>query len=870
MVFLMKKNTKYLYLFLLVIFALVTSDLKARDSGTQILNWDELPDLPNIGGVAGAFSGVSNDALIVAGGTNFPEPLFKDGHVNPKAKKTWYDEVYVLKSQSDNWLKADPLPHPLGYGASVTTPDGLVCIGGSNATRHFSDVFLLQFTDGGIKRTSLPALPSPVANTATALLENTIYVAGGQPSPDSNKALKNFWALDLSRENPSWHILEPWPGPGRILPVVAVQDGSFFLLSGCELLTDENGDVSRRYLTDGYRFTPNKGKAATGRWKKIADVPLPVTGAPTPAVSAGQTHILVFGGDHGRYATRTFELMDKHPGFSKDILAYHTITDTWTKTGTLPASHVTTATVKWNDKIVIPSGEVRPGTRSPKILAGTYAEIRSGFSRIDYTTWGIYLVIILCIGLYFSKREKGTKDFFLGGQRIRWWAAGISIFGTQLSAITFMAIPAKVYATDWVYILAQAAIIIVAPFIVLFYLPFFRRLNITTAYEYLEKRFNVALRLLGGVAFCLMQLGRMGIVLFLPAIALATVTDFNVYTCILVMGIFCTIYTVLGGIEAVIWTDVLQVFVLMGGALLCVFVIALKVEGGFIGIIDLGRQADKFNAINLTWDYTAAAVWVVLIGNIFSNLVPYSADQTVIQRYLTTPTEKQAAKAIWTNAALTAPAALIFFFLGTALYAFYKSQPQNLAPTLDTDAILPWFVVRELPTGVAGVVLAAIFAAAMSSLDSSMNSMATVLVTDFYHRFRPKSADHTRLLLARIITVVLGIFGTGCALLMATYPIKSLWDLFMALLGLLGGGLAGVFVLGIFTRRANSIGALIGLVCSAAILYYVQRFTDIHFFLYGGIGITSCASLGYLVSLLVPSSKLNVKNLTIHTVQHKE
>lgn len=866
----MKKKMKYRYVFLLAIFALVNSDVIARDSGIQVLKWCELSDLPNTGGVAGAFSGISNDVLIVAGGTNFPEPLFINGQVNPKAKKTWYDDVYLLESQSKSWQKMNSLPHPIGYGASITTSDGLVCIGGSNETKHFSDVFILEFTDGRLKRIPLPPLPSPVANTAAALLDNTIYLAGGQASPDSNKALKNFWALDLSQENPSWHILEPWPGPGRILPVVAVQDGSFFLFSGCELLTDDNGNASRRYLTDGYRFTPNKGKAFTGQWKKIADVPLPVAGAPTPAVAAGQTHILVFGGDHGKYAARTWELMDRHPGFSKDILAYHTITDTWAKTGTLPASHVTTATVKWNGKIVIPSGEVRPGTRSPKILAGTYAEIRSGFSRADYTTWGIYLAIILCIGLYFSKREKSTKDFFLGGQRVCWWAAGISIFGTQLSAITFMAIPAKVYATDWVYILAQAAIIIVAPIIVFIYLPFFRRLKITTAYEYLEKRFNVALRLLGGLAFCLMQLGRMGIVLFLPAIALATVTDFNVYTCILVMGIFCTIYTVLGGIEAVIWTDVLQVIVLMGGAVLCVAVIGLKVEGGFIGIVDLGRQTNKFNAINLTWDYTETAVWVVLIGNIFSNLVPYSADQTVIQRYLTTPTEKQAARAIWTNAALTVPAALIFFFLGTALYAFYKSQPQNLAPTLDTDAILPWFVVQELPIGVAGVVLAAIFAAAMSSLDSSMNSMATVLVTDFYHRFRPKSADQTRLLLARIITVVLGIFGTGCALLMATYPIKSLWDLFMALLGLLGGGLAGVFMLGIFTRRANSAGAISGLVCSAAILYYVQRFTDIHFFLYGAIGIMSCASLGYLVSLLLPSSKLNKDNLTIHTVQRKQ
>ncbi len=847
----MEKKMKYRYLFLLVIVALVAADLEARNTDTQILKWQELPDLPNIDGVAGAFSGVSNGALIVAGGTNFPEPLFKDGQVNPEAKKTWYDEVYVLRSRSNDWQKADPLAHPLGYGASVTTLDGLVCIGGSDGKKNYSDVFLFEFADGKIKQTSLPALPGPLANTAAALLGNTIYVTGGQASPNSKKAMNNFWALDLSEGNPCWQVLAPWPGPGRILPVVAVQDGSFFLFSGCELLADENRNVCRRYLTDGYRFTPGKGETITGRWKKIADVPIPVAGAPTPAASAGQTHILVFGGDHGKCATRTFELMDRHPGFSKDILAYHTITDTWTKIGTLPAGHVTTTAVKWDDKIVVPSGEVRPGTRSPKILAGTYVKIRSGFDWVDYLTWGIYLAVILCVGFYFSKREKSTNDFFLGGRRVRWWAAGISIFGTQLSAITFMAIPAKVYATDWVYILAQATIIMVAPIIVFFYLPFFRRLNVTTAYEYLEKRFNVALRLLGGIAFCCLQLGRMGIVLFLPAIALATVTDFNVYTCILVMAVFCTIYTVLGGIEAVIWTDVLQVIVLMGGTLLCVAVIALKVEGGLIGIIDLGRQADKFNAVNLTWDYTAAAVWVVVIGNIFSNLVPYSADQTVIQRYLTTRTEKQAARAIWTNAALTVPAALIFFFLGTALYAFYKSQPQNLNPTVDTDAILPWFVVREMPIGVAGVVLAAIFAAAMSSLDSSMNSMATVLVTDFYYRFKPDSTDHTRLLLARIMTVALGAFGTGCALLMATYPIKSIWDLFLALLGLLGGGLAGVFVLGIFTRRANSAGALMGFVCSTATLYYVQRFTEIHFFLYGGIGITTCALLGYLFSIFL-------------------
>jgi len=852
-----------------LIILVVLSVIGAR-SNAEVIQWGQLPDLPDALGVAGAFSGVSSDALIVAGGANFPEPLFKDGQVNPLAKKIWSDHIYVLAAPDEQWRRAGALPHPLAYGASVSTEDGIVCIGGSDADRHYADVFMISWSDGKIALKELPDLPKPCANTAAAILGTTIYVAGGQESPNAKKAMKNFWALDLSKDDAQWTELAAWPGSERILPVAAVQDGSFFLFSGCKLLTNEDGNIERQYLADGYRFTPGDGHAVAGRWKKLTDLPAPVAAAPTPAVSAGQSHILVFGGDHGKYAARNLELMDRHPGFSTDILAYHTITDTWTKAGTLPAGHVTAAAVEWNDAIVIPSGEIRPGTRSPKILSGTFGQIRSGFSSFDYLTWGVYLVIILCIGLYFSRREKGTDDFFFGGKRVCWWAAGISIFGTQLSAITFMAIPAKIYATDWVYILAQATIIMVAPIVVFFYLPFFRRLNISTAYEYLEMRFSVALRLFGGAAFCLMQLGRMGIVLFLPAVALATVTDFNVYTCILVMGIFCTIYTVMGGIEAVIWTDVIQVFVLMGGALLCVAVIAFKVDGGLAGIVDMGRQAEKFHAVNLTWDYTATAVWVVLLGNLFTNLVPYSADQTVIQRYLTTPTEKQAANAIWTNAALTVPAALIFFFLGTALYAFYKTRPESLNPTVETDAILPWFVVQELPVGIAGIVLAAIFAAAMSSLDSSMNSMATVMVTDFYHRFKSGSSDRTRLMLARIITVVLGAFGTGCALLMATYPIKSLWDLFLALLGLLGGGLAGLFILGIFTRRANSAGAIIGVICSTVILYCVQQFTDVHFFLYGAIAIASCASIGYLASLLIPSSKPPADNLTIHTFTGRE
>ena len=178
------------------------------------------------------------------------------------------------------------------------------------------------------------------------------------------------------------------------------------------------------------------------------------------------------------------------------------------------------------------------------------------------------MLSLVVMGFYFSRREKGTDDFFLGGKRIPWWAAGLSIFGTQLSAITFMAIPAKAFATDWLYVLLTVGILAVCPVIIICFLPFFRRLNVTSAYEYLELRFNLPVRLYGSASFLFFQLGRMSIVVLLPAIALSAVTGLNVYMCIIVMGVLCTLYTVLGGIEAVIWTDVIQVIVLMGGTFL--------------------------------------------------------------------------------------------------------------------------------------------------------------------------------------------------------------------------------------------------------------------------------------------------------------
>ena len=483
----------------------------------------------------------------------------------------------------------------------------------------------------------------------------------------------------------------------------------------------------------------------------------------------------------------------------------------------------------------------------------------------DYIALAVYLTALVGMGVYFSRREKSTSDFFLGGHRIPWWAAGLSIFGTQLSAITFMAIPAVVYRTNWVYFPGSMMLIAMMPVVIWFYLPFYRRLGITSVYEYLERRFNLGTRLLGSAAFVLFQLGRMGVILVLPSMALTAVTGINVYFCIVAMGVLATSYTVLGGIEAVIWTDVLQVFVLLGGALLSLILIVMEVDGGVAGIFTTARESGKLQMANFTWDATVAAFWLVILGRAMEQLVSYTADQTVVQRYLTTRDEKSAARGIWLNGLLSVPAVALFFCVGTALWAFYRTRPELLNPLGKTDQIFPWFVAGELPVGVVGLIIAGLFAAAMSSLDSSMNSMATTMTTDFYRRFKPDASDHTCLSMARGLTVLLGIVGTACALGMAYMNSPSMYDQYTKIIGLFGGGLAGLFAVGIFTRRTHGVGAIVGFLAATAILCWTHEYTELHFFLYPTIGITSCFTISYIVSRIVPMQQPDLKRLTVFT-----
>jgi len=331
----------------------MTAKLLASDVG---LDWRQLPPIPDSIGVAGPFAGVSGDALIVAGGANFPDKMPWEG-----GRKVWHDSAFVLDKTNGAWRGAFKLPRPLGYGVSVTTPDGVLCIGGSDATQHVRDVFLLSWRKGELRHRPLAPLPESLANSCGAVVGHTVYVAGGTATPDATNALKNFWSLDLRKRRAEWKRLAPWPGPARMLSVAAALGDSFYVAGGTDLCPDANGRPVRTYLKDVYRFTPGVG------WRRVADMPNPIVAAPTPAPATSATQFLIIGGDDGSLAN--FEPKSQHPGFPKRVLCYDAGQDAWSVVGETPASRATLPVALWNGLFVIPSGEAKPGVRSPEVWA---------------------------------------------------------------------------------------------------------------------------------------------------------------------------------------------------------------------------------------------------------------------------------------------------------------------------------------------------------------------------------------------------------------------------------------------------------------------------------------------------------------------
>ncbi len=320
--------------------------------GALEMTWQQGPDVLDRRGVAGPFVGVVESKLIVAGGANFPNALPWNG-----GQKVWYDRVWFLDDNSD-WSEIGKLPTTLGYGVSITTSAGLICIGGSNADAHVADVVRLSIEAGAVRTEKLPALPHPIANACGVLIEDTVYVAGGLLDAQSKQALKTFYAFDLSAQESQWKELPTWPGPPRMLAVAAELEQQFYLISGVDLTDNVSVNAQRRYLNDAYRFHPRSG------WEQIADLPSAVAAAPSPAIVNG-SQLLIIGGDDGRHVG--FQPPDQHPGFSNRILVYDVRTNKWSEAGEAPVATVTTSCVPWAGAWWFPTGEIRPGVRSPEL-----------------------------------------------------------------------------------------------------------------------------------------------------------------------------------------------------------------------------------------------------------------------------------------------------------------------------------------------------------------------------------------------------------------------------------------------------------------------------------------------------------------------
>jgi sodium-coupled monocarboxylate transporter 8/12 len=441
---------------------------------------------------------------------------------------------------------------------------------------------------------------------------------------------------------------------------------------------------------------------------------------------------------------------------------------------------------------------------------------RVSLATIDVVVIVVYLAIVVGKGWWLSRKQDDIETYLLAGRSMSYWVVAISIIASLLSAVTYMGAPTESYLHDMKYSVTLICIVAATPIVIYIFLPFYYRLNVYTAYQYLEERFHLAVRLVASVFFIFWRLGWMALVVFAPSLAISTLFQIPLWMCIVAVGVASTLYTVMGGLTAVIWTDVMQFFVLYGGALLIIYVAATQTQGGAGWIYDAALADGKFTFFD--WNlspFERVTTWAVIFGGGFTFLAQYATDQVAIQRYLSAKSKREAVRSLVFHAILVVPVALTFYLVGIAIWGFYQAQPELLTGfgTEHPDKILPLFVAQQLPVGVRGVIVAALFAATMSSIDSGINSIATTTLVDFYQGgLKRRLTDAQQLALAKKWTLIWGVVATGAALGVAAWGEQgeTLVQMSNKVAGLFSGALLGIFLLGMLTKRANWQGVLMG------------------------------------------------------------
>lgn len=476
-----------------------------------------------------------------------------------------------------------------------------------------------------------------------------------------------------------------------------------------------------------------------------------------------------------------------------------------------------------------------------------------GFTMIDLAIVIIYLAAVLFAGMYFSKKRMTGKEYFKGDGTIPWWVTSVSIFATLLSPISFLSIAGNSYNGTWVLWFAQLGIFIAVPLTIRLFLPVYSKLKIDTAYHYLELRYkSKGLRVLGALLFIIYQIGRMSIIMYLPSVVLAPLVGININVLIIIMGIIAIVYSYGGGLKSVLWTDFIQGLVLIAGVVFTLIYLVFSIDGG-IGTIFTTLQNGKFLAPNeVVFDpnILKSSVFIILVGAGINTFSSYISSQDVVQRFTTTTDIKELRKMTFGNGFLSIGTTTVIYLIGTALFVFYHQNPQ-LLQTAHQDQIFASFIVYQLPIGVSGILIAAIYAASQSTLSTGLNSVATSWVLDIQDSFNRQISEEKQTKIAKLVSLGVGIIAIIVSMILANGEIKSAYEWFNSFMGLVLGVLAGIFVLGVITKKATSIGAYAGFFTSAIIVINLKyNHPGVTSWSYAIISIGVSCIIGYIISLI--------------------
>ena len=501
---------------------------------------------------------------------------------------------------------------------------------------------------------------------------------------------------------------------------------------------------------------------------------------------------------------------------------------------------------------------------------------------LDLVVIVAYMVTLILVGVRFSRRQTSTERYFVAKRSIPAWAMGLSLLATLISSVTFIAYPGSAYASDWSNLVPGLMVVFVLLLCATVIIPFFRHVVGMSAYEYFGKRFGYGARVYSSIGYALGHFSKMGFVFYLLALTVTSMTGWNTDRVILLVGAITVAYTLIGGIEAVIWADVMQGFVLWLGIVICLGYLFFLPPGGPSTIWHEAWASHKISLGSTAPDLHKPTILVLALYGFFYYLQRYTADQTVVQRYLVAKSDRAAIRGIAMGSLLCIPVWSLFMLIGTLSWAFYRVTGEKLpAYVAKSDQIFPYFITTHVPTGVAGLFMAALFGAAMANLSSDFNSLAAVGVEDYYRKLRPEATEKQRLRVAKVIVAICGSLCVVIATMLA-HTNGSALSMWYTVSAIVSGGLVGLFLLAFLTERASRTGAYIGIAVSLLFTDWATLTLDggkiwnlgsynfsYHNYMIGVFGHLIVFGGGYLASLAFPNRDAGSRELTLWGWLHR-